>query len=220
MITWDKAAKMMRGVPISMAASRVVSGALAAHNGPVLNDTTVVVLDIAPPADGASILLEECDPPLRFGSKREKKFRTPFSCLFGYTDVLESGKRGGRAAAERLKVLARIDAVDLAKSFDGEASSSLRRAASACLPPTTEKEEFDKADSAPAHWAPAFLSAQRARLGGKSAGNRGELRRAGRGSKPHYRRLRGTHRGPSAEGKEVDYTGLFYERGRVEQTWR
>eukprot|EP00803_Ostreobium_quekettii_P006997 evm.model.scf_65.4 EVM.evm.TU.scf_65.4 scf_65:25408-30186(-) len=203
MIQWQKAPRMIRDTPIAAAASRLVSGALSAWGGPAQDDTTAMVLDILPARGGPA----GPAPPAagKTAAKKERKFGGLLSsCLCLAPEIGEASNRSADPD-QQLRTLARIDGIDLIRSSANGLGCRISMASARAR----QKAEEVSRRSDPAHWAPAaaFLTAQRAQLGARSAGptpSRAAAKRAAANG------LRGPRKGAPAGRTTTNLSGLFY----------
>lgn len=204
MIQWQKASRMIHDAPIAAAASRVVSGALSIWGGPCQDDTTAVVLDILP-AKGAPVGVAGPAVDRAAAFRKERKFGGLLSsCLCGTTEIVDASNRNANPD-NNLRILARIDGIDLIKSSANGLGCRISMASARAR----EKAEEITRRSDPVHWAPAaaFLTAQRAQLGARSLGPTPSQAAAKRAA---ANGLRGPRKGALASRTNTNLSGLFY----------
>lgn len=205
MIPWRKASRMIRDTPIAVAASRVVTGGLTNWGSPCQKDTTVVVLDILPAQGDSPTDLVGPSVSSRETPKREKRLGGLLSsCLCGYTEAVDVSHRPAKRHGDQLRIVARIDGIDLVKSSANGLGDRISMASARAQQKVEATTQSD-----PVHWAPAaaFLSAQRARLGTRSAGPTPSQVAA---KKAAVNRLRGPPKGAFASRMASNLSGLFY----------
>eukprot|EP00803_Ostreobium_quekettii_P010619 evm.model.scf_99.7 EVM.evm.TU.scf_99.7 scf_99:89342-90491(-) len=164
MTRWSHAADAIRNSNINVAAADAVDAAVKHCGHSCREDTTALVLDVVAPREDPLVGEANTSGPLRAGVSG-CCCRALAACLCGYSD--SATLENWRMDRDKLLVVSRVDGLDLAKAAIKQGDSRFSRLAARCLP-----QGAAKAPPAPTHneWAPAFLTAQRAKLGGSSSG--------------------------------------------------